>query len=631
MSDGKKNPAYDEQALARVLEAAFVLQEHQQELEGLKGELARRRKQTVPAAPEVTHRARAEDIPSALRKASDPDLVTAFEPPAPVESVPVIAMAPAQGAGEALQEQEEQTEQAPRIAPVEEPGDPGALTHVLETQRQIKEQELSPDYALTLIAERLVDITGAAGDAIGVLDGNLLRYRAAAGFRTPQVGAEVSADKALCAPCLRRGQTFRCADVNPEFLINTEECRRRGIGSLIAVPIFRADKVAGGVELYYSDPRAFSDRDIESCQLMAGLITDLLSREDALHSKYAEASQASVDLDAPPVSSQSAASAQTVIPGPVLQSCYKCGHELVGDEQFCGQCGSPRTADTAAPLSLQSKVASMWHMQESSRKDAPDANQDALADSLNTLNTLSHEPAVEEMEQDAAHDRIAPTIAASSSPHDKYQHLEERENVALRPSDSTALTIHSADIGSQPPQQNESAISLQEEKPGDILAKEPDAKPATIDWTSAFSAREFFEQFSSDRQGALLRFWNTRRGDLYLAVAVILVICVLRWGIWADHPHRSTPAPTASAAHVKPAQPELPLVDRMLIGVGLAEAPEPPPDKGNPTTRVWIDLHTALYYCPGADLYGKTPKGKYASQREAQLDQFEPAYRKNCN
>jgi hypothetical protein len=73
------------------------------------------------------------------------------------------------------------------------------------------------------------------------------------------------------------------------------------------------------------------------------------------------------------------------------------------------------------------------------------------------------------------------------------------------------------------------------------------------------------------------------------------------------------------------------LLDRILIGLGLAEAPEEPEYKGNPDTQVWVDLHTALYYCPGSDLYGKTPKGKLSTQREAQLDQFEPASRKACD
>jgi hypothetical protein len=42
-------------------------------------------------------------------------------------------------------------------------------------------------------------------------------------------------------------------------------------------------------------------------------------------------------------------------------------------------------------------------------------------------------------------------------------------------------------------------------------------------------------------------------------------------------------------------------------------------------------VHTALYYCPGSDLYGKTTGGKMASQRDAQQDQFQPALRKSCD
>jgi DNA-binding NarL/FixJ family response regulator len=75
---------------------------------------------------------------------------------------------------------------------------------------------------------------------------------------------------------------------------------------------------------------------------------------------------------------------------------------------------------------------------------------------------------------------------------------------------------------------------------------------------------------------------------------------------------------------------QLPMVDKMLVRVGLKTL-EPPTYTGNPDTKVWIDLHTGLYYCPGADLYGKTGKGKYEKQREAQEDRFEPAARKPCN
>jgi hypothetical protein len=107
---------------------------------------------------------------------------------------------------------------------------------------------------------------------------------------------------------------------------------------------------------------------------------------------------------------------------------------------------------------------------------------------------------------------------------------------------------------------------------------------------------------------------------------------VIGWGIFSNHSVGATGAAnSATAAHRKAPDADLSLFDRMLISLGLAEAPPAPEYKGNPDTQVWVDLHTALYYCPGADLYGKTPKGKMTTQRDAQLDQFEPAYRKTCD
>ncbi len=165
--------------------------------------------------------------------------------------------------------------------------------------------------------------------------------------------------------------------------------------------------------------------------------------------------------------------------------------------------------------------------------------------------------------------------------------------------------------------------------------------PTSADWSSAASAREFLEQLAEDKpRGALASFWETRRGDIYLAVAIILVACVIRWGIWSNHPVSATNTPSTPSAVTPGRRPKaapidpaanLSLFDRMLISLGLADAPEPPEDKGDPSIQVWVDLHTALYYCPGADRYGKTPRGKYATQRDAQLDEYQPAYRKPCN
>jgi hypothetical protein len=150
-------------------------------------------------------------------------------------------------------------------------------------------------------------------------------------------------------------------------------------------------------------------------------------------------------------------------------------------------------------------------------------------------------------------------------------------------------------------------------------------------WSSAAAAKDFLEKLAPAK-GSLAQFWNARRGDIYLAISVILVICVIFWGMMSNHSvgANSTQGQAATST-AKPADANLSTWDRMLIQLGLAEAPAPAEDKGIPGTQVWVDERTGLYYCPGTDLYGKTPKGRFTTQRQAQLDQFEPAYRKPCN
>ena len=53
-------------------------------------------------------------------------------------------------------------------------------------------------------------------------------------------------------------------------------------------------------------------------------------------------------------------------------------------------------------------------------------------------------------------------------------------------------------------------------------------------------------------------------------------------------------------------------------------------DMGKPDIKVWADLHTALYFCPGAKQYGHTSKGKYMTQKDAQDSNFESALRMPC-
>ena len=573
MSEEKNKPVLDEQTLATLLEAAFVLQEHNRELRKMELSL---------------------DLPrEALGEQESSGSISQHD---------------------ALQASEAGTEPAPRDDYT------STLAQIVETQHQIQVRHLELENAMALVAERVAELGKASGAAIGILEGKKVRYRAAAGLMTLPAGTEVPMEKALSVACLRTGQVIRCADVNSEFLLDAEECLRRGIQSIIAVPIYHDGGMAGGLELYYTNSNAFTEQDVHTCQLMAGLVTEALARDEEVTWKKSLASERAVMLEAleklkpnlaalmdKPASKDTAATF----------SCRKCGHELVGEEQFCGKCGTPRSGDYEPP-SMQSKVASLWNMQEALKENTAAANGGpARAESTSTERDRPEKPLADSIEEEMP-EFFAPPELRIEKMIDSPLLLEAAD---LGPMPETATPTLEGELKSAEKNEEEAGAVTSLSRREDVAA-----------WTSAAKAKDFLEQLAgTPHPSGLARFWNSRRGDIYLAIAVILVAGVVRWGIWSDHSVSATGG-SSTAAHRKPApDADLSIFDRMLISLGLADAPAAPEYKGNPDTQVWVDLHTALYYCPGADLYGKTPKGKFTTQRDAQLDQFEPALRKACD
>jgi putative methionine-R-sulfoxide reductase with GAF domain len=588
VSEEKHNPVLDEQALAKLLEAAYVLQEHN-------------RKMQKPAPPHES-----PVVPPETREHP-----TSTAPSEPKSTEPERAS------------KDDYT---------------FILAQIVEAQRQIQLRQLGLEDAMSLVAARLIEMTRADGAAICIVEGEQVRYRAAAGRMALSPGTEVPATKALSAACLRTGQIVRWADVSPEAATNSAECRQRGIHSLIAVPIYHDAGVAGSLELYYAGPRGFTEQDVHTCQLMTGLVTEALARDHELTWKKSLATERAAMLEAleklkpnlvtlvdTPAVKESAAqsAASTTASTEPAFICRKCGNQLAEEEHFCGKCGSPRSGDYEPPT-MQSKVASLLTLQDKTKKGAS-ANGTSAGSGVPVADLL-HPAKVDPSSEEELFDSFETSTRRSGE-------AAERTGITESATAEPGEELGESDLEFPADASLEDEIS----SPETAIATAPDATqdstaPAA-DWSSAASARQFLEQLSAAKPpDALSRFWKARRGDIYLAVAVLLVAGVIRWGIWSDHSVGATGSPAAAAAHHKPApDADLPLYDRILIKLGLAEAPEPVEYKGNPDTQVWVDLHTALYYCPGADLYGKTPTGKFTTQKDAQLDQFEPAYRKTCN
>jgi hypothetical protein len=704
VSDQQK-PVLDEQTFGKLLEAAFVIQEHG-------GELPQRARKPETRIPVGIDQKPARESSGNQVSAS----TAGVSQPSPIS------------------EKNSAGKFSDSALPARDAYAP-ALAQIVETQQQILTQGLEFEKALVLVAQRATQITKASGAAVGILEdaaqGKKLQYRAVHGLLALPAGSEVAREKALSFTCLRSGEVVRCADVKADLLLDTEQCRSRGIGSLIAVPIYRDKGIAGALEVYFATANAFTEADLHSCQVMAGLVTEALARESGVSSRKSLAAERATLLaaleklqpnlaalmqssavkasagknatssaaaprtaeptaTAPTATVATASASAAEVPGAAsnlapAQSfpCRKCGHELVGEEMFCGKCGSPRTTEYQPPT-MQSKLASLWHMQQAGK-------------STTVVPANGAENRAERTKKPSLHIAVEPWEAVLSELKDPFEEPEpelehhpkpeldlkldvkldgkldgkdEPIEIPSAAAFSSAISSSSSSSFSSTPASHEGAVeevldpeyvesysaaglplTAEAEEETEENKKEnrenEDAEelveaPATatalspfvhqLTWSSAAKAKESFEQLAaSSKQNSFVRFWNTRRGDVYLAVAVILVAGVIRWSIRSDYSFGASSAAAKASHHRAAADADLTMFDKFLISIGLADPPDPPENKGNPDTQVWVDLHSALYYCPGADLYGKTPKGKYTTQRDAQIGQFEPAYRKACN
>jgi hypothetical protein len=566
------------------------------------------------------------------------------------------------------QRQSSQPESAPtptqpsRAEPVVVPDYSATLAEIVATQRQIQMSHLDLEDAMNLVAERTQKIADADAAVIGLLEQDELIYRAASGSAAHLLGAKVHANACLSMGCLLHGATVQCPDVTADATLGPDFCREFGIQALIAVPIFSEGNVIGSLEVHFAAANAFQEHDIRTCQLMAGLVTEAKARSAEAEWKQALATERATMLEAlerlkPQL--QRLASEPEVEPshtngietgaggnrieeklpatamqgaGPAVKEtiCNGCGNALEPAQIFCGICGTERNQPPAG--NIQSKWASMWQLSQAQ---------------------LDRERAEAVLPQ---HEVVLPELRRHTpgAPHsdfilpEKTEDEVRTENATVIEGDGRTARAENA-LHHEPPALPWPGVDhhLEQQLEGDAEGPEQatEEQPAEAEDEAIANPTEE-EQWLKEAEelksgGALVRFLKERRADIYLAAALVIVTGAIFWIVrensemvaGAGAPGSTASAAVAPTSRKRQAQPEqkLSLMDQLLVSMGVAEAPAPPAYMGNPDTKVWVDLHTALYYCPGSDVYGKTPKGKFTSQRDAQLDQFEPAYRKVCD
>ncbi len=543
------------------------------------------------------------------------------------------------------------------------------LTAIVETQKLIQTLQLDLAAAAELVAERVQKITHASGTAIGIVEKNQLFYRAATGSAALDAGTHVALDSALSGDCLSKGSALNYPDVTSNLHVHAELFRSRDVKAFIAVPVYHAGQVAGVLELRFARANSFREADLRTAELMAGLLSEAMVTAARMKWKDALASERQSMLEAlerikPQIERlgsestpfETAVAARPLAPPmeqpvtrrepPAVRSadvCSACGSDFFDEsESFCGICGAPRPASPTSrdvpSRDVPNKKDPPWlipYGQENptngnSGAGVPQAASTVLEDSpVPTFQPGISAPAF----------RVTPPAPVTQNSVELHpaKPAEPDSKAASETASVLANPVPLPPDPFAPPAEVPSPDSLRI-VPADFVPAPPDPaanKVAPYPWDSARKTQKWLETVKTHhgpRAEWLAQQWQKRRANIYVVVAVVILLIVISgWGIRpAGSTATGTPPPARTSQHQAPPQPQLTLFEKLLVSLGLAEAPPPPVDMGNPDTQVWVDVHTALYYCPGGELYGKTADGKFATQRDAQQDQFEPAKGKAC-
>jgi len=136
--------------------------------------------------------------------------------------------------------------------------------------------ELDSDKTLEEITRSALHATGASGSALVLSDAKGMSCRSSSGELAPPVGTRLHTDTGFTAMCVRTAEVVRCDDTKNDPRVDGSSCAQLGIRSILAVPIFSAQKVAGVLEVLSNEPKRFTDRHVNALKLLARLVETLV-------------------------------------------------------------------------------------------------------------------------------------------------------------------------------------------------------------------------------------------------------------------------------------------------------------------------------------------------------------------
>ena len=151
------------------------------------------------------------------------------------------------------------------------------LLAIVQTQTEIAASDLDLDAVMQLIAERAQELTRASAGLIEIADGDEMVYRVTTGEATPFLGVRLKMASSLSGLCITEGRVLRSDDTSSDPRVDAGACRQVNARSMLCVPLAHQGGTVGVLKVYSPEAGNFVDADVETLELLSGLIAAHMS------------------------------------------------------------------------------------------------------------------------------------------------------------------------------------------------------------------------------------------------------------------------------------------------------------------------------------------------------------------
>ena len=140
-------------------------------------------------------------------------------------------------------------------------------------------KEFNLDSFMNTVVDRMEALTSATGAVIELIEGDDMVYKAASGSVASYVHLRLKRDGSLSGLCVSDREMKISPDTSKDDRVDAAACLKVAAASMICVPLFQGDDAVGVLKVVSNRANAFSEYDIHTLRLMAGVLGAALGRQ----------------------------------------------------------------------------------------------------------------------------------------------------------------------------------------------------------------------------------------------------------------------------------------------------------------------------------------------------------------